>query len=244
MPSYFITATDTGVGKTIVTAGLARAFSQQGYRVGVMKPIITGSSIRQPGSDSRLLSQSINQAIPLEQITPIALKLPQAPYIAAQIEQQRISLNKILSVYHELKKRFESVLVEGVGGFWVPLTLANNKFYYVADLVKAMKLPIIIVTHPYLGTINQTLLTIKAARQKGINIAGLVINHYRGDKVRRRETELLYQVFEQGGAVKILGEVPYLGRRFNIKDISLSPFVDIISQLMYLNPLGFVPLKR
>jgi len=231
---YFITAIDTGVGKTILTAGLARALDERGHHVGLMKPIIAGDSIRAKDSDTQILSRSINHVLPLELITPVALKLPQAPFIAAKIARQNISIAKILAIYQVLKNRFNPLLVEGVGGFLVPIMKAGKKFYYVADLIKAMRLPVIIVTHPYLGTINHTLLTISAARSAGLKIAGLVINYYRGNPRYRggqKEARLVRDALADEGRVKILGEVPYLGKRFNIDKISLKPFTNIVSHL-------------
>ncbi|MFC1525078.1 dethiobiotin synthase [Planctomycetota bacterium] len=230
---YFITAIDTGVGKTILTAGLAQALNERGHHVGLMKPIIAGDSITAKNSDTQILSRSINHTIPSELITPIALKLPQAPFIAAKIARQDISITKILSIYQVLKNRFNPLLVEGVGGLLVPIMKAGKKFYYVTDLVKAMKLPLIIVTHPYLGTINHTLLTIREARRSGIKIAGLVINHCQGKprKGGKREARLLRETLQDEGRVKILGEVPYLGKRFNIDRVPLKPFTRILARL-------------
>ncbi|MEK7448481.1 MAG: dethiobiotin synthase [Planctomycetota bacterium] len=220
--SFFITGTDTGVGKTVVTAGLARAWLAEGYNVGVMKPIATGgkpykckmqnSVSRIPHSqllspDVKFLIKATGLKDPINLINPICLKQPLAPNLAAKLSRRKINLNKIWSAYRELKKRHEILLVEGIGGLMVPIK--DN--YFVADLVKEMDLPLIIVIRPSLGTINHTLLTIQYARARGLKIKGFIVNYDRPGKIGLAE-KLAPSAIQKIAGVPCLGVIPYFSR--------------------------------
>lgn len=169
MHSFFITGTDTGVGKTYVTAQLCNMFRRAGYDVGVMKPVATGGR-----ADTLYLLKHTGLKDPLDMINPIHFKAPVAPTIAAKLEKKSISIKKILSAYKKLKAiHKDGILVEGVGGVLVPLT----KNYLVTDLIKELKIPAIIVTRPWLGTVNHTLLTIDALKTRRIPISGFIVNY-------------------------------------------------------------------
>jgi len=188
MPGLFITGTDTGVGKTYVTALLAKHFLAEGVNVGVMKPIACGPLAE---NDALLLKKKLKLADPLEMINPIRLKKPLAPYPAAKLEKKKIDLNKILTAYKELSIRHDLVLVEGVGGLLVPLT----RNLTVADLIKIMGLPAIIVARAGLGTINHTLLTVEALRQRKVSILGIILNCYKGnDPAEKSNAEMIEEL--------------------------------------------------
>jgi dethiobiotin synthetase len=208
---FFITGTDTSVGKTFVTAGILQAMQAAGYNVCPMKPVETGCSIskgRLVTDDAlRLLKVScIDEDIDL--INPYRFRQPLAPLIAAAAEDKRVSKKRIISAYNNLKKKYEVLLVEGAGGIMVPLT---RRTLFV-DLIKEMDIPLIIIARPGLGTINHTLLTIEAARSNGIQIEGVVFNHTeksRSDISVKTNPEVVRRI----GKVKILGEVPFSGGR-------------------------------
>lgn len=232
--SLFITATDTGVGKTIVTAGLARALRKAGYDVGVMKPIATGGRIRRisghkscVSSDAELLRKVSGVKDDLDLINPVCLIPPLAPSVAAQVSNQRINLNRIYKAYQILKKRHEILLVEGIGGLLVPIK--DN--YLVSDLISdlpagkaGLKLPILIVARPNLGTINHTLLTINVARMKGLKIKGFIFNCHQSYRSRPVNSG---QVITKISNVSYLGTIPYI-RKLSGNKLPLRYFKKII----------------
>lgn len=169
----FVTGTDTGVGKTIVTATLARHFSELGVSVGVMKPVETGvSDPRQPGPDAALLQWAAGCAEPVEQLAPYRFRAPLAPDQAARLEKITISLATIAERVSDLSTRYRLVLIEGAGGLMVPLAGG----LLIADLVKQLGAELLVVTRPDLGTLNHTLLTVFAARSMDIPVCGMILN--------------------------------------------------------------------
>lgn len=174
----FVTGTDTGVGKTTVTATIARLLRQRGVDVGVMKPVETGvADPRQPGPDARLLAWAVASGDPPELLAPCRFRLPVAPALAAKKEGAKIVLAELAAAARELTRRHQIVLVEGAGGLMVPLAGG----LLVADLVQQLGARLLIVTRPDLGTLNHTLLTVFAARQLEIPLAGLVLNRMPAD---------------------------------------------------------------
>ena len=163
----FITGTDTGIGKTIVAGGIAAYLKECGVSVGVMKPISSGGT-----EDAEFLKQIANLNDPLSLINPIALKNPLAPSVAAELEGMEIDLSSIEKVYNQLKNKYDLLVVEGVGGIAVPL----SKNLLVTHLIKQLNLPIIIVGHLGLGTLNHTLLSVAFAEQANLQILGIILN--------------------------------------------------------------------
>jgi dethiobiotin synthetase len=197
----FITGTDTGVGKTVVAAGLATSLRNSGVDIGVMKPIETGFSLR--SSDAFFLKRMAGVNDPLENICPYRFKFPLSPYAAAQLEKASIRLDKIRQAYHRLMKRHQGILVEGAGGLLVPITRNTT----MADLALRLNLPLLIVARTSLGTLNHTLLTVEVARRRGIKVAGVIFNHL----VQRRglAERTNPAVIKDCLSVPILGEIPY-----------------------------------
>ncbi len=173
-PGIFITGTDTDVGKTVVAAGLALVLRAQGIRVGVMKPIATGCL----NFGNRLVS--VDAAFLMEAAenewtghsSPARYRHAVAPKVAAELEKKEVDLDQIRKAYAELEKNYDYIIVEGIGGLMVPI----NPKYYVTDLVREFKLPMLIVSRPGIGAINHTLLTIDAARIRGLDIKGIIFN--------------------------------------------------------------------
>lgn len=174
--AIFVTGTDTGVGKTIVTAALARLLREQGVDVGVMKPVTSGCIERGDSlvsEDAELLTWAAG--VPLdEECAPYCLRAPIAPSVAASRENVRIDFSRIRNAFETLLTRHDFVLIEGAGGLMVPLSGG----LMVADLVLALKLPLLVVARPNLGTINHTVLTCFAAKQLGIDVRGTIVNSY------------------------------------------------------------------
>lgn len=174
--AIFITGTDTGVGKTIFAAALARLLKNRGVNVGVMKPVTTGCTERDgmlASDDAELLAWGAGVQMSQE-ITPYLLKEPVAPSAAAEMEHVRIEFSRILAAYHRLCDEHDFVIVEGVGGLMVPLAGG----LLMADLVKLLDLPLLVVARPNLGTVNHTVLTCFAARELGLEVKATVINNY------------------------------------------------------------------
>jgi dethiobiotin synthetase len=169
----FVTGTDTGIGKTLVTAALARFLCQQGLRIGVMKPIETGvDKLESPGADARLLRWAAGSGDADDLIAPYRLRDPLSPSHAAERQGMVIDPTRITAAYTQLSENKDLTLVEGAGGLMVPV----RGGYLMADLARQLALPLLVVTRPNLGTINHTLLTIFTARAMELPLAGYVIN--------------------------------------------------------------------
>jgi dethiobiotin synthetase len=205
--SILVTGTDTGVGKTLVSGGIAAALARRGIDVGVMKPFATGAARvggRLVSDDARFLQRAAGVEDPLDLINPSCLRPPLAPSMAAEVAGTKIDLKAVEGAWRVLKARHSTMIVEGVGGLLVPLSTGLT----VADLARRWKLPLVIVTRPALGTINHTKLTVLAARSYKLKVLGLVINS--AVAARRGLAERLNPaaLAEETG-LPILGEIPY-----------------------------------
>ncbi|MHB1280063.1 MAG: dethiobiotin synthase [Acidithiobacillus sp.] len=172
---YFITGTDTGVGKTLISCALLHAFAKSGKSVAGMKPVVAGCEQSQRGliyGDVEALLAASTVAVPRNFANPYALMEPIAPHIAAQRAGTRLDLAQMASAYRELQQSAELVIVEGAGGFKVPLTDEED----TADLAQRLGLPIIMVVGMRLGCLNHALLTAQAIQSKGLQLVGWVAN--------------------------------------------------------------------
>ena len=188
MNGYFITGTDTDVGKTVVTACLATLFKSLGMDVGIMKPIETGvdpECSSTANSDAKFLMEIIGNKDKEEEVCPFRLKTPASPLQAAQIAGTKIQTSTLLEKFKVLQSRHDMMLVEGVGGLLVPITPS----YDISDLALETKLPLIIVSRLRVGTLNHTLLTINAAKQKGLKIKGIILNQQESDELSNVEKQ-------------------------------------------------------
>jgi dethiobiotin synthetase len=175
----FISGTDTGVGKSLVAAGLARFWLNQGYRVGVLKPVASGGF---PSEDGKLLQKAAklpDSAYP--SIVPIHYRQPLAPYVAAW-KEGAVSLPKIEKAYQEAKLKYDRLVVEGIGGVLVPIT---QNFSAIDWMVK-WELPTLVVARAGLGTLNHTLLTLGALNKRKVKVLGVLVNGYKGKGVAER----------------------------------------------------------
>lgn len=172
-PALFVTGTDTGVGKSLISAAIARFYSRRGLKVGVMKPCETGvADILQPGEDARLLRWAAGSSDDDREIAPYRLQEPLAPSLAANRAGVIIDPGVIADCFTKIRNGKDLMVVEGAGGLMVPL----RGGYLVADLVRDLNLPLLVVSRAALGTINHTLLTIFAARSMELPLAGFIIN--------------------------------------------------------------------
>jgi dethiobiotin synthetase len=175
--------------------------ARRGVDVGVMKPIATGGR-----GDARFLRAAAGGRDPIDLVNPICLEPPLSPHLASRIARRPIDLSRVWRAYAALRARHEELVVEGVGGLMVPI----RRGYYVADVVRRLRLPLVIVTRPTLGTINHTLLTVMAARRYRLRVLGLVVNcatRVRGGLAERLNPAAL----EDACDVRVLGRVPFLG---------------------------------
>ena len=163
----FVTGTDTEIGKTAITAGLAAVLKRRGINAGVMKPISAGSR-----ADAELLKRAARSNESLDTINPIYLRDPLSPNIAARREKKILDLVPVFDAFNRLSEIHDYLLVEGVGGLLVPI--ADDVL--VADLVARFDLPLLIVARAALGTINHTLLTIEAARARDLQVNSVIYN--------------------------------------------------------------------
>ena len=204
----FITGTDTGVGKTLVSAALALHLTNRGLTVGVMKPIETGvSPAREAQSDAARLRSIIASEEPLGAICPYSFELPVAPLAAAQSEGQAINPDTIKKVYRLLSGRYDCMVVEGIGGVHVPITTSSD----VMDLIKQLRLSVILVGRSGLGGINHALLTIEALRRKHIHIIALVLNrtHSVRSALSRLQERTTLEILRKQAGVPVLGPLPH-----------------------------------
>jgi len=168
----FITGTDTGVGKTAVTAALAWCLKRSGLNVGVMKPVQTGTEFSGL-SDLEFMERVTGESYPTEDHCPYRFSHPLSPLAASKLEEREISTEKIKGAFGRLSDTHDVVLVEGAGGLLVPIT----ETYTMADLARDLGLSLIVVTRPDLGTLNHTALTVESAKSRSLPVLGIVINN-------------------------------------------------------------------
>ena len=179
MKQIFVVGTDTGVGKTLVAAGLARMLSNKGLQVGVMKPIASGGM---PSEDGKLLQKAARLPDSVyPEIVPIHYRQPLAPYTASWKEGAP-DLKKIERTYQKAKKKYDCLIAEGIGGVLVPIT---QNFLAVDWMVK-WKLPALVVVRAGLGTLNHNLLTVEALQKRKVKVLGVVVNGYKGKELSEK----------------------------------------------------------
>ncbi|MGH7442707.1 MAG: dethiobiotin synthase [bacterium] len=173
-PGYFVTGTGTGVGKTWVACALARLACKRGWRVGVFKPAESGD-----GGDAAALKKASACPLSLGTLRPYAFKRPLAPDRAAELEGRRVSWPVLRRAFKTVSETSDFVLVEGAGGLLVPYAPGLD----AAGLAVRFGLPLLIVAARGLGTINHSLLTLEAARRRGLKVAALVLSapSFKGD---------------------------------------------------------------
>lgn len=199
----FITGTDTGVGKTYVSSLLLRQFRAEGLDAAGFKPLACGDR-----EDARWLVSASGERLSINECNPVWLRFPAAPYTASIIEEKQIDLALIRDQWQSLKKRFPIVLVEGVGGWCVPIL----RDYSSVDLAKELGLPVLLVAANRLGVINHTLLTLQAIEQAGLRCVGVVLNNgvTPQDTVTATNRSILEELLKDTG-VPVLAEIEAKG---------------------------------
>ncbi|MDH5761851.1 MAG: dethiobiotin synthase [Nitrospinota bacterium] len=210
MKGLFITGTDTGVGKTVVTATILAWLRHQGIKTGVMKPIETGVDAKcssAANSDALFLMETGNIEDPLEEVCPFRLKHAASPYQAALIDNRTLQPKSILSAYDKLAEKNDWMLVEGIGGVRVPIT----QEYGVVELIRDLGLPALVVTRYELGTLNHTLMTLETLRHSGIAVKGVVFNRTgpgKLDAIAQDQPRIIKELTD----IPVLAEFPYIDK--------------------------------
>jgi dethiobiotin synthetase len=169
----FITGTDTGVGKTLVAAGITRLLLNHGNSVGVFKPVASGGTVSEDGKLLQTAARLPHSAY--HDIVPFHYRQPLAPWVASW-KEGKIDLAKIEKAYQKARAACDFLIVEGVGGVQVPIT----QDFFVSDWMIKWKLPVLVVVRAGLGTINHTLLTVAALQKRKIKVMGVLVNGYTG----------------------------------------------------------------
>ena len=207
MKGVFVTGTDTGVGKTLAACALVHALRARGLRVAPMKPVAAGAIATQGGwanEDTLALARAAGPGAPaLEAITPVLLREPMAPHIAAAREGREIRLEPLLEAHRQLAPRPDFTVVEGVGGFLVPLGPSLD----TRDLACALGLPVVLVVGLRLGCLNHALLTADSVRAAGLGLAGWIANHL--DPAMAAVDENVAALAERLAA-PLVGRIPHL----------------------------------
>lgn len=204
--AFFITGTDTDVGKTLVAASLLVAAKQMGLSTAALKPVAAGCEKTENGlrnSDALLLQSVITQQLIYEQVNPIALTLPIAPHIAALQEKRNLSVERLAGFCRGVLNSANVTLVEGAGGWRVPINPSET----LADLAKVLQLPVILVVGIRLGCLNHALLTFEAVVRDGLPVAGWVANCIDADMPALAEN---IESLRARLPVPCLGVVPFL----------------------------------
>jgi len=204
--SYFLTGTDTGVGKTSVCVALIEAFKRKGIRVAAMKPVATGGIKTEAGirnQDALRIIAHVNTCNEYQTINPVALTAFAAPVIAAKKAGVRITASPILEAYQKLSASADLVLVEGVGGWQIHL----NENLWMSDLVRLLNLPVLLVVGIRLGCINHAILTAAAISLAGCRLHGWIANQIDKDY---QDTEETLSLLSGTLAAPLLAVVPCL----------------------------------
>lgn len=195
MPGYFVTGTDTGVGKTWVTVALMQGLKARGLRVAAMKPVATGGSEGPEGLrnvDALQLQEASSLPLTYPEVNPFVYAPAVSPHIAARLEGRLVDMELITEAAHELESRADLLMVEGVGGWEVPL----GDDWRVSDLAMELAFPVVLVVGLRLGCLNHAILSYEAIVRAGLECAGWVANHltadfeYAGENIQTLQREL------------------------------------------------------
>ena len=223
MNSFFVTGTDTDVGKTCVSAAIAKHLHDNNVDVGVMKPFASGykTTTDSVSSDVEILIKYSGAQDPIDLVNPYYFEIPTSPYDACKQLNLEIDISNVIESYKQLTSIHDVVIVEGIGGIMTPI----SKNYFVSDLISDLQLESIIVTGSKIGTVNHLMLTYEHARQKNLKLKGFLVNQNVSDGYEL--SNLKHQIFGLTGN-KVFGAIPFQ-KSFNIDSYvkNFSNFVDI-----------------
>lgn len=219
--AYFVTGTDTEVGKTAVSCALLHAANAIGLKTAAIKPVAAGCDAQGENEDAIQLRQAMSMQFPYRQVNPVALREAIAPHIAAQREGRRLQAERLAGLCRGvLSSGADFALVEGAGGWRVPIGPRET----LADVARLLDLGVILVVGMRLGCINHALLSAEAIRRDGLTVVGWVANQVEGEMSCYQEN---LDTLRVALGAPLLGEVPYL-----------SPWSDeVAAQRLSLDPL-------
>jgi dethiobiotin synthetase len=215
--SYFVTGTDTGVGKTLVSCALLHAFAARGLRAIGMKPVAAGCDENGQNEDVEQLRAASNVAVQREEMNPYLFHAAAAPHLAAQSAGIRIGIPRILSAFNALASKADMIVVEGAGGFKVPLNENEDS----AELAVKLALPVIMVVGLRLGCLNHALLTREAIESRGLAFAGWVANAA-GAQMPAQEENI--DALKKRLDAPLLGSIPHQDKpdaRFTVTQLNM-----------------------
>ena len=223
MNSFFVTGTDTDVGKTCVSAAIAKHLHDNNVDVGVMKPFASGykTTTDSISSDVEILIKYSGAKDSIDLVNPYYFEIPTSPYDACKQLNLEIDISNVIESYKQLTSIHDVVIVEGIGGIMTPI----SKNYFVSDLISDLQLESIIVTGSKIGAVNHLMLTYDHARQKNLKLKGFLVNQNVSDGYEL--SNLKHQIFGLTGN-KVFGAIPFQ-KSFNIDSYvkNFSNFVDI-----------------
>ena len=223
MKSLFVTGTDTDIGKTCVSAGLALALKKSGINVGVMKPFMCGTSQKTDFShdDVTILTNAANVDDPRELVNPFFSPISASPYTAAKNLGVKINIKQVLDSYEKLSEIHDVMLVEGIGGIMTPIL----RDFSVIDLIKNLHTNTLIITSSKIGTVNHTVMTCKLCKNLGIPVKGLIINNFQSEG---------YPIPQLERDLNDLTDLPILCSLPHVNNFNLDDFSQMISDRIEL----------
>ena len=226
MKSLFVTGTDTGIGKTCISAGIALALKKSGVNVGVMKPFMCGMKQKTGSADDdvTILTNAANVIDPRELVNPFFSPIPASPYTAAKNSGTKININHVLDSYEKLSKVHDVILVEGIGGIMTPIL----KKFSIIDLIKELHTNTLIVTSSKIGTVNHTVMTCKLCKDLEIPVKGLIINNFDSEG---------YPILELERDLNDLTDLPILCSLPHLNNFNLDDLAQMISDRIDLSSL-------
>ncbi|CAM4510382.1 dethiobiotin synthetase [Paenibacillus endophyticus] len=203
----FVTGTDTGVGKTVITAAITSMLRAEGMNAGIWKPIQSGALLGTGHTDAERLLKSTGIHEQPEAVAPFSFEAPLTPMLAAKQAGATLTLKELIAAGLPLAKRYEALVIEGAGGVAVPLT----DDAIMADLISELGIPALIVARSNLGTINHTLLTASFLQNRGVTIIGVILNDGQLTELKDDPSVATNaQLIEQYSNLKVLGRFPHL----------------------------------
>lgn len=175
----FVAGTDTGVGKSLISAGIARMLVNRGIKVGVFKSVASGGLVSEDGKLLQKAAKLPDSAYP--EIVPLHYQQPLAPWVAGW-KEGKVNLAKVEKAYQAAQEKYNTLIIEGIGGVLVPIT----KDFFAIDWAVKWNLPTLVVARAGLGTINHTLLTIEALQKRKVKVLGVVVNGYTGNTIAEK----------------------------------------------------------
>ena len=208
--NFFITGTDTGVGKTHLTRLMIESLREEGRDAAGFKPVSCGDR-----DDGRILAE-VSGNLPLDEVNPLHFASPVAPYVAALLENKSIDPTTLVESYRNFSEGRGTVFVEGAGGWEVPIT----ENYLISDLAKDLGLPVILVAANRLGALNHILLTLAAIKAKGLTCAGIILNQL--------EDEMDTPMITNKGILTSLTKTPVLDHVIHNQDFLSPELMDVL----------------